>query len=114
VQINDVRCMLVFSQIDRATPLRARKCLAVENLYVAIEWLSVPCLLMVGIWAVATRPPWRAIKSALLYMAFGLGATFALILMTSAMQVHDFVAFIVLFVILMYLSYVVAQKLDQL
>jgi hypothetical protein len=47
-------------------------------------------------------------------MAFGLGATFALILMTSALQVHDFVAFIVLFITLMYLSYVVAQKLDQL
>jgi hypothetical protein len=69
---------------------------------------------MVGILAIATRPSWRAIKSVLLYMAFGLGATFALILMTSAMQVHDFVAFIVLFIILMYLSYVVAQKLDQL
>ena len=85
-----------------------------ENLYVAIEWLWVLGLPMVGIWAIATRPPWRAIKSALLYMAFGLGATFALILMTSALQVHDFVAFIVLFIILMYLSYVVAQKLDQL
>ena len=34
--------------------------------------------------------------------------------MTSALQVHDFVAFIVLFITLMYLSYVVAQKLDQL
>jgi hypothetical protein len=85
-----------------------------ESLYFAIEWLWVPCLLMVGIWVIATRPLWRAIKSALLYMAFGLGATFALILMTYAMQVHDFVAFVVLFVILMYLSYVVAQKLDQL
>jgi hypothetical protein len=82
-----------------------------EKLYVAIEWLSVPCLLMVGIWAIATRPPWRAI---MLYMAFGLGATVALILMTSALQVHDFVAFIVVFIIMMYLSYVVAQKLDQL
>jgi hypothetical protein len=51
-----------------------------ENLYVAIEWLWVLGLPMVGILAIATGPPWRAIKSALLYMAFGLGATFALIL----------------------------------
>jgi hypothetical protein len=85
-----------------------------EKLYVAIEWLWVFGLPMVGILAIATRPSWRAIKSVLLYMAFGLGATFALILMTSAMRVHDFVAFIALFVILMFLSCVVAQNLDQL
>jgi hypothetical protein len=88
-----------------------QKCEAMENLYVAIEWLSVTYLLLVGIWAIAARPPWRAIKNALLYMAFGLGATFAL--MTFAMQVHDFVACTALFVILVFLSYVVAQKLDQ-
>ena len=88
--------------------------MAMENLYVAIEWLWALGLLMAVILAIATRPSWRAIKGALLYMAFAFGATFALILMTSAMRVHEFVAFIALFIILMFLSYVVAQKLDQL
>src|SRR5271169_4904057 len=46
---------------------------------------------MVGIWAIATRPSWRAIKSALLYMAFGRGAVTVLtpLLTARAVAVED-------------------------
>jgi hypothetical protein len=110
VQINDVRCMLVFSQIDRATPLRGKEMLG-RGKFIRRYWMALCALPAYGRYLGDCN---QTTRSALLYMAFGLGATFALILMTSALQVHDFVAFIVLFIILMYLSYVVAQKLDQL
>jgi hypothetical protein len=82
-----------------------------DTLFVAMEWISVPYLLVVVIWAVAVRPPRRAIKNAVLYVAFGLAATFALLVF--AMQVRDFGALIVGFILMMFVSYFVAQKLDQ-
>ena len=82
-----------------------------EGLYVAIAWLGAILFGLLTIWAVTTKAPWRAIRNTALYMAFGLGATFAYFVL--ATQIYDPVALMAIFICLCVLSYVVAQVLEQ-
>jgi len=81
------------------------------GLYVAIEWLSAILIIELVIFAVATKAPWHTIGKTTLYMVFGLGATFAFFVVVA--QVHDAGVSALVFIFILYLSYVVAQKLNQ-
>ncbi len=81
------------------------------GLYVAIEWISAILVIELVIFAVVTKAHWHAIGKTALYMAFGLGATFVFFVV--AAQFHDAVVTALVFVFILYLSYFVARKLDQ-
>ncbi|RNJ48501.1 hypothetical protein [Methylocystis hirsuta] len=81
------------------------------GLYVAFEWILAILMIELVIFAFVTKAHWQAIGKTALYMAFGLGATFAFFVV--AAQVHDAGVSALVFVFILCLSYVVARKLDQ-
>lgn len=82
-----------------------------EGLYDAIEWLGALLAILLIIYSAVVKPPLLQIGKTALFMAFGLVETFGFFMFVA--YVRDASISILAFVFLLYLSYVAAEKLDQ-
>jgi len=79
-----------------------------REILVVAEWLGGGIAVWVAILVIATRPSLRELKGLVLFYAFGLAATLGL--MIFGMYMRDFVAFVAAFIVVAFLSYIVARS----